>query len=239
MRKAKITTAILAIVLLFGGTALAWNSGVAENGKLDVNGPKLQSTEQKLNSLNVQYEKLNTQLNKQGSSDKQTIQQLKSQQDQLQKEKQDLESKLQAKAAEKQRLADAAAKAADTLTATGTANAAAAPVVIAALPSGSHTDWMAQAGIAASDYGFADYIINHEGSYRPCVRYGGLVDCNGWQYGTAYGVCQALPGNKMASAGADWATNPITQLRWCNSYAQSRYGGWANAYNYWLNHKVW
>jgi hypothetical protein len=43
----------------------------------------------------------------------------------------------------------------------------------------------------------------------------------------------------MASAGADWATNPITQLRWCDGYATSRYGGWAAAYNHWLAYHVW
>lgn len=30
----------------------------------------------------------------------------------------------------------------------------------------------------------------------------------------AYGIPQALPGDKMAAAGPDWATNPRTQLRW-------------------------
>ncbi len=40
----------------------------------------------------------------------------------------------------------------------------------------------------------------------------------------AYGIPQALPGSKMASAGADWATNPATQIRWGLGYIQSRYG---------------
>jgi hypothetical protein len=43
----------------------------------------------------------------------------------------------------------------------------------------------------------------------------------------------------MATAGADWQTNPVTQLRWCHSYAQRRHGGWAGAYNYWLAHHNW
>ena len=41
----------------------------------------------------------------------------------------------------------------------------------------------------------------------------------------AYGIPQALPGSKMASAGADWRTNPYTQLRWMMSYIRSR---WVN-----------
>jgi hypothetical protein len=40
----------------------------------------------------------------------------------------------------------------------------------------------------------------------------------------AYGIPQALPGEKMASAGADWATNPETQIRWGLGYIEARYG---------------
>jgi hypothetical protein len=41
---------------------------------------------------------------------------------------------------------------------------------------------------------------------------------------SAYGIPQALPGEKMASAGADWATNPETQIRWGLGYIRARYG---------------
>jgi hypothetical protein len=40
----------------------------------------------------------------------------------------------------------------------------------------------------------------------------------------AYGIPQALPGNKMASAGADWQTNPATQISWGLGYISGRYG---------------
>jgi hypothetical protein len=40
----------------------------------------------------------------------------------------------------------------------------------------------------------------------------------------AYGIPQALPGSKMASAGADWQTDPATQIRWGLGYIQSTYG---------------
>lgn len=39
----------------------------------------------------------------------------------------------------------------------------------------------------------------------------------------AYGLPQALPGSKMAAAGADWRTNPRTQVLWMCSYIASRY----------------
>jgi len=40
----------------------------------------------------------------------------------------------------------------------------------------------------------------------------------------AYGIPQSLPGSKMASAGADWATNPATQITWGLGYIGDRYG---------------
>jgi len=40
----------------------------------------------------------------------------------------------------------------------------------------------------------------------------------------AYGIPQALPGSKMASAGADWQTNPATQIRWGLGYIKQVYG---------------
>lgn len=41
---------------------------------------------------------------------------------------------------------------------------------------------------------------------------------------SAYGIPQALPGRKMASAGSDWRTNPATQIRWGLGYIESTYG---------------
>lgn len=40
----------------------------------------------------------------------------------------------------------------------------------------------------------------------------------------AYGIPQALPGSKMASVGADWQTNPATQITWGLNYISGRYG---------------
>ncbi|OLZ70813.1 hypothetical protein AV521_12405 [Streptomyces sp. IMTB 2501] len=49
----------------------------------------------------------------------------------------------------------------------------------------------------------------------------------------AYGLVQALPGGKMASAGADWQTNPATQIKWGLSYMNERYGSPCDAWTYW------
>ena len=40
----------------------------------------------------------------------------------------------------------------------------------------------------------------------------------------AYGIPQALPGSKMASAGSDWRTNPATQIKWGLGYISQIYG---------------
>lgn len=114
-------------------------------------------------------------------------------------------------------------------------------VVVGTSLSGIKGD-MALAGISPSDYQYVDYIVSHEsgwcptkaqGQYGGCPPYAGSVPSYG-----GYGLCQSTPGAKMASAGADWATNPITQLRWCSGYA-SRYGGWAGAYSHWLSYHSW
>ncbi|HUP26368.1 MAG TPA: ubiquitin-like domain-containing protein [Candidatus Limnocylindrales bacterium] len=91
---------------------------------------------------------------------------------------------------------------------------------------------MAAAGIAPSDYPYVNYIVSHEGGWNGTTRYNSAGS-------GAYGLCQALPGSKMASAGSDWQTNPVTQLKWCSGYATARYGSWGGAYNYWLSHNYW
>ncbi len=49
---------------------------------------------------------------------------------------------------------------------------------------------------------------------------------------SAYGIPQALPGSKMASAGADWRTSARTQIRWGLGYIDGRYGTPCNAWGH-------
>jgi hypothetical protein len=55
-------------------------------------------------------------------------------------------------------------------------------------------------------------------------------------YSGAYGIPQALPGSKMASAGRNWRSNATTQIRWGLGYIKSRYGSpraaWAHELAY-------
>lgn len=54
----------------------------------------------------------------------------------------------------------------------------------------------------------------------------------------AHGIPQALPGSKMGSHGADWATNPATQISWGLSYVKGRYGTPCGAWGHFLQ-KNW
>ena len=94
-------------------------------------------------------------------------------------------------------------------------------------PTGSHKHWMEQAGIPKSWYEDLNWIINHESGWRVNATNPGSG---------AYGLPQSLPGNKMASAGKDWRTNPITQLKWMYSYVKGRYGNASNAKHFWQTH---
>ncbi len=100
----------------------------------------------------------------------------------------------------------------------------------AAIPQSSQDDLMSKAGIAPSDFEYADYIISIESSWN----YTALNPYSG-----AYGLCQALPPEKMAQFGADWKNNPVTQLKFCNSYANSRYGSWKSAANFIKSNGWW
>ncbi|MEU6536763.1 transglycosylase SLT domain-containing protein [Streptomyces sp. NPDC047000] len=52
----------------------------------------------------------------------------------------------------------------------------------------------------------------------------------------AYGLVQALPGSKMASAGGNWKTSAATQIKWGLNYMNSRYGSPVGAWQFWQTH---
>lgn len=81
--------------------------------------------------------------------------------------------------------------------------------------------------VPASQYASFSKIVEHE---------------SGWNHTAtnsssgAYGLVQALPGSKMASSGADWKTNPATQIKWGLKYMNDRYGSPNAAWNFWQSH---
>ena len=99
--------------------------------------------------------------------------------------------------------------------------------------SGSKADYQAYAQQRCVEYGWSDndfYALvalwNKESSWNPTATN---------RYSGAYGIPQALPGSKMASAGSDYLTNYKTQINWGLSYIKGRYGTPSAAYQHQLN----
>ncbi|HYZ56183.1 MAG TPA: lytic transglycosylase domain-containing protein [Streptosporangiaceae bacterium] len=101
------------------------------------------------------------------------------------------------------------------------------PVVVAAAPAPGTAksiaySMMSSFGFPTSEFGCLDALWTRE---------------SGWIYDAenasgAYGIPQSLPGSKMASAGADWQTNPSTQIKWGLGYIQQVYGNPCAAWNF-------
>lgn len=99
--------------------------------------------------------------------------------------------------------------------------------ISAAPVTGDCAEWARAAGVSEADLSTALDLIYRESGCR--------VNARNASSG-AYGIPQALPGSKMAAFGADWETNPVTQIRWMISYVNGRYGGWSQASNFWYAH---
>ncbi len=114
--------------------------------------------------------------------------------------------------------AQQAAQSAQQATATPTAQPT-QPATTASVPSGSAQQVAEQ---MLSQYGWSS---SQFGCLQPlwALESGWSVTAENPSSG-AYGIPQALPGSKMASAGADWQTDAATQIRWGLTYIQGLYG---------------
>ena len=83
---------------------------------------------------------------------------------------------------------------------------------------------MPQFGFGADQFGCLDSLWMRESGWNPSAH----NPSSG-----AHGIPQALPGSKMAAAGPDWVSNPVTQITWGLGYIQDRYGSpcgaWAHS----------
>ncbi|MCX2922985.1 MULTISPECIES: transglycosylase SLT domain-containing protein [unclassified Streptomyces] len=107
--------------------------------------------------------------------------------------------------------------------------AAACGTLIAAAPAQAATTGSAQATAQSMIGDSAQYqcfsnIVQHESGWNPTATNASSG---------AYGLVQALPASKMASAGSDWKTNPATQISWGLSYMNERYGSPCAAWDFW------
>ncbi|MFV0451944.1 MAG: transglycosylase SLT domain-containing protein [Propioniciclava sp.] len=78
-------------------------------------------------------------------------------------------------------------------------------------------------GWGAAEFTCYDNIIMRESLWNPTADN---------PTSSAYGIPQALPGNRMASEGDDWRTNPATQIRWGLKYVKERYGTPCSAWSF-------
>ena len=174
---------------------------------------QLKIREEQVQILRIETQRIDELLKNKESDYKSLNETTKQEINQLKLEKEELNKKLQAKLEQRNKLRQY------------TATASVAPQVQV---SGNCSSWADQAGI--TDKTNALYIFQRESGCRPNA----VNRSSG-----ATGVCQALPASKMASAGSDYLTNPVTQMRWCQSYALRRYGSWANARAFWDRNKWW
>ena len=86
---------------------------------------------------------------------------------------------------------------------------------------------LSEFGFGQDQFGCLDSLYTRESGWR--------VDADN-PSSSAYGIPQALPGSKMSSAGADWETNPVTQIRWGLGYIEDRYGSPCGAWGHSESH---
>ena len=105
--------------------------------------------------------------------------------------------------------------------------AAAAVAAAQADPQGVARRVMGEYGFGADQFGCLQQLWTGESNWN----YAAQNAASG-----AYGIPQALPASKMASAGADWRTNPETQIRWGLGYIKAAYGTPCGALGFWNSH---
>lgn len=223
MRKLKPVLLALLFLVFVG---LGIHTITRTHNTLKIKDIQLKSTTTDLLDLQVKYDLLNDNLKKEIDSkdhNQDKIKQLEDEKKKLEDERNKLQQDLQAKAKAKEEAAQRIAQAASL---------------------------SGQQAFAASGNYAKDYIYAHESGNCPTKWQGQHTCPSGYialfdpsTPGVGYGLCQSTPAIKMADVsrggGPDWMTNYATQDSWCTYYANSRYGGWEQAYNHWLVYHSW
>jgi len=91
----------------------------------------------------------------------------------------------------------------------------------------NHQEILAAAGVPSHEWPAAEFIIQHESSWRPTVRNSeGCV-----------GLGQRCPASVLLNDCPD--LNAVCQVKHFTRYANARYGGWQQAYNVWVTQRWW
>lgn len=201
---------VLVGAALFGYTYLGVHNIVSTRQTIQLKDIQIQDKSAELKGLQLEYQDLNVDLDKtlhEKNVDKQRVDQLQKERDDLKQKLDQAERDLQAKTEAKRIAAQKLQDAAQTLTLTGTAHAADGdPVTIGRQ-------------LNASKFGDGQWDC----LYRLWTKESGWSVSAYNKSSGATGIPQSLPGVKMASHGADWRTNPETQIRWGLDYIAARY----------------
>ena len=98
------------------------------------------------------------------------------------------------------------------------------PIFVPYTGGGTKTEWLAASNIPEESWGYADFMVQRESGWRPDAVNRSSGAC---------GLAQALPCSKIPGQWND----PVNALNWMNTYVTNRYGGWAQAYDFWLKNK--
>lgn len=205
----KYITLTLMVLVISGFIFLGISSVIQHDNKIKMKEIQLKDSSVQLKELNEQY----NEILKQKEVDSNKLKELENKKNELEKQ---LQAKIEKQNADKLALQQSSKK---VTTFSSVASAG-----------GDKYSLMRAAGIAESDFQAVDYIISKESGWRHLA----VNRTSG-----ATGLCQSLPASKMSSAGSDYLTNPVTQLKWCNGYAVNRYGGWWGAYSFWQANHWW
>jgi hypothetical protein len=106
---------------------------------------------------------------------------------------------------------------------TQTASTPAAPAPSSGSPQQIAEAMLGSFGWSSSQFSCLDPLWEHESGWSVTAYNAGSG---------AYGIPQALPGSRMASAGPSWQTNAATQIRWGLEYIKGTYGSPCTAWDH-------
>lgn len=189
----RLTSKIFYLGLVFAlllGTLVTIQQIDDYNYSIEIEKIEIDDNSARLKLLKAKYDNLNQALDKAGTDKVQLEQRLQ----ELQREKESLQSELLAKQEQKNRM-----------TLTGTAYAS----------SGTHNDWMLEAGIPQEQWVAAERLVQRESSWNPLAQ-------------NSIGACSLVQAYPCSKIPGDWR-DPVTALKWGHQYVVSRYGTWDNA----------
>lgn len=203
----KLITLCASVIILSGFITIGVVDALKTKDNLEFQKLELKTKQTEMQQLNDKYKTLNNQL----EEAEQQHDQNQSEIEKLEQERLRLEQEKKDLESKLQAKLEHESKVASATTLRATS-----PV------SGDKYTWMVQAGIPESDHTYVNFIVQKESSWNPNAVNRSSGAC---------GLAQALPCSKI---GDNW-NNPVVALKWQHNYVTKRYGGYQQAYNFWIS----